>query len=220
MEPYSRDCHRDFIACQPPPPHTSKLAPMYVSPNNGMSWYVLPATGICISQVTISSDSGFVALTEDTTASSLNINGGALLTHATTCLPGWTPAPGGTSASFGANKCYRVFSDAASWTQAQSACAGAVGPEQTGSRGGALRGALVTVQGLEENQWVGRMCRGDLQGRDCWVGMTRSYEVDGNGMEYGGDMEWADVAMAVGESRYRSWALREPSDFERAEVGW
>lgn len=168
--------------------------------------------------MTIPSDSGFVALTKDTTVSTLMMNGGALITHDTTCLPGWTPAPGGTSASFGSNKCYRVYTDAASWTQAQSTCASAVGLEQAGSRGGALRGALVTVQGLEENQWVGKMCRGDLLDRDCWVGLTRSYGVDGNGVDYGGGMEWADVVMAVGEYRYRSWAMREPSDFERAEV--
>lgn len=151
-----------------------------------------------------------MVLTADTTISSLQISGGALVTHDSTCLPGWTPAPGGTSSSFGSKKCYRVFGDASSWGAAQSACASAVSPTQTGlPRSGALRGALVTVQDQDENSWVSRMCRADSLERDCWVGMARSYKYD---------LEWEGLGQIVGESRYRSWAAREPSDFQGDEV--
>lgn len=169
-------------------------------------------------QVTIPADSGFVVLTADTTVSSLQISGGALVTHDSTCLPGWTSAPGGTSSSFGSKKCYRVFDDAASWAEAQSACASAVSPQQTGlPRSGALHGALVTVQDQDENSWVSRMCRGDSLELDCWVGMTRSHRA-GTGVEIGDDLEWAGLGQVMGESRYRSWAVREPSDFQSDEV--
>lgn len=104
-----------------------------------------------------------------------------------------------------------------SWNAAQDTCARAVGPQQAGSRGGALRGGLVTVQGLEENQWVGRMCKGDTLDRDCWVGLTRRYRA-GHGVDSGEDLEWAEVGVAMDKSRYRSWAVREPSEFERDEV--
>lgn len=168
--------------------------------------------------MTIPADSGFVVLATDTTVSSLHISGGALVTHDTTCLPGWTPAPGGTSSSFGGNKCYRVFDDATSWTEAQTACASAVSPQQTGlPRSGALRGTLVTVQDQDENSWVSRVCRGDPLERDCWVGMTRSHR-DDDDVEMGDDLEWAGLGQIVGESRYRSWAVREPSDFQSDEV--
>ena len=159
-----------------------------------------------------------MVLTDDTTASSLQISGGALVTHDSTCLPGWTPAPGGTSSPFGSNKCYRFFDGAASWADAQSACARAVSPQQTGlPRSGALRGALVTVQDQDENGWVSRMCRGDSLERDCWVGMTRSHG-DGDDVETGGDLEWAGLGHVVGESRYRSWAELEPSGFQGDQV--
>lgn len=82
------------------------------------------------SQVTIPVDSGFVALTQDTEVSALSISGGALLTHNSTCLPGWTPAPGGTTSSFGASKCYKVFSQALSWQEAKRACASAVSRQE------------------------------------------------------------------------------------------
>lgn len=168
--------------------------------------------------MTIPADSGFVVLTADTTVSSLQISGGALVTDDSTCLPGWTPAPGGTSSSFGSNKCYRFFDDAASWAEAQSACASAVSPQQTGlPRSGALRGALVTVQDQDENSWVSRMCRGDSLERDCWVGMTRIHR-DGDGVERGDGLEWAGLGQVAGESRYRSWAVREPSDLQGAQV--
>lgn len=58
------------------------------------------------------------------------MSGGALLTHNSTCLPGWTPAPGGTTASFGASKCYKVFSRSFSWREAQRACASAVSRQE------------------------------------------------------------------------------------------
>lgn len=167
--------------------------------------------------MTIPADAGFVALTSDATISTLQMAGGALVTHDSTCQSGWTPAPGGTSAAFGRNKCYRKFEDAESWTSAQQACARAVGSHQAGSRGGALRGALVTVQELDENKWVGRLCRGDSLDRDCWVGLARRY-FGNNAGESGGDFEWAELGVAVGESRYRSWATREPSDFKQDEV--
>lgn len=170
-------------------------------------------------QVTIPTDAGFVVLTDNITIASLEMNGGALLTDGSTCLSGWTPAPGGTSSPFGDNKCYRIFDYASSWTAAQNACASAVSPRLApgSSRGGALRGALVTVQGLEENNWVSRMCRGNSLGRDCWIGMTRGYE-GGSGVETGSDYEWAELGKAVGGSRYRSWARREPSEFAGDEV--
>lgn len=76
----------------------------------------------------------------------------------------------------------------------------------------------MTVQDQEENSWVSRMCRGDSLERDCWVGMARSYRY-GNGVEMGDDLEWAQLGQIVGESRYRSWATREPSDFRSDEVG-
>lgn len=147
------------------------------------------------------------------------MNGGALVTHDSTCLSGWTPAPGGTSASFGNRKCYRVFGNATSWSKAQSTCAAAVGPTNAGFRGGALRGALVSVEGLDENQWVARLCRGDSLDRDCWVGLTRRYK-GGSRLEVGsgGDLEWAEAGMMAGDTRYRSWANREPSGFEGDEV--
>lgn len=168
--------------------------------------------------MTIPTDSGFVVLTADITVSSLEISGGALVTHDSTCLSGWTPAPGGTSSSFGSKKCYRLFDNASSWAAAQSACARSVSRQQTGlPRSGALRGALVTVQDQEENSWVSRMCRADLLERDCWVGMARSYG-DGNDVEMGDDLEWAELGQIVGESRYRSWAVREPSNFRSDEV--
>ncbi|CBJ49166.1 hypothetical protein Esi_0207_0025 [Ectocarpus siliculosus] len=170
-------------------------------------------------EVTIPTDAGFVVLTADTAIDTLRVNGGALVTHDSTCLPGWTPAPGGTSSSFGSKKCYRFFDHASSWAAAQSACASAVSQLQPGpARGGSLRGALVTVQGLEENNWVARMCRGDSLERDCWVGMTRSYRGAGR-IETGDDLEWAELENVAGESRYRSWATREPSDFENDEAG-
>lgn len=160
-----------------------------------------------------------MSLTDDTTISSLQMSGGALVTHDSTCLPGWTPAPGGTSASFGSTKCYRLFDNATSWSNAQSTCASAVGPRNAGSRGGALRGALVSVEGLDENQWVGRLCRGDSLDRDCWVGLTRRYKGgNGVGVGSGGELEWVEVGMMAGDTRYRSWATREPSDFEGDEV--
>ena len=170
-------------------------------------------------------DAGFVSLTGDATIARLEMNGGALVTHDSTCLSGWTPAPGGTSASFGSTKCYRVFGNATTWTKAQSTCASADGPRNAGFRGGALRGALVSVEGLDENQWVARLCRGDSMDRDCWVGLTRRYK-GGNGAEAGsgvglgsgGDLEWAEVGMMLGETRYRSWPMREPSSFEGDEV--
>lgn len=167
-------------------------------------------------QVTIPADAGFVVLASDTTVSALRVSGGALVTHDSSCLPGWTPAPGGTSSPFGAKKCYRVFDGASSWAAARSACAGAVSPGQNG--GGALRGGLVTVQSPAENDWVSRMCRGDSLERDCWVGLTRSYREGKSGVEAGDDLEWAGLGQVVGESRYRSWAIREPSDFESDEV--
>lgn len=164
-------------------------------------------------QVVIPADAGFVSLTEDTVIATLEMNGGALVTHDSTCLSGWSPPPGGTSASFGTRKCYRVFRDPKPWAGAQSACAFAVGARKAGLRGGALRGALVTVQGLEENQWVQRLCRGG----DCWVGMTRNY----NSREAGAgatDLEWADLEVGVGDSRYRSWARWEPATFLSGKV--
>ncbi|CAM9787351.1 unnamed protein product, partial [Hapterophycus canaliculatus] len=170
-------------------------------------------------EVIIPTDAGFVALTDNVTISSLQMSGGALLTDGSTCLSGWTPAPGGTSSSFGSNKCYRIFDYASSWTAAQRACASAVSLHLApgSSRGGALRGALVTIQGLEENNWVARMCRGNSLGRDCWIGMTRGYR-GRSGAEAGNDLEWAELGRAVGESRYRSWATREPSEFESDEA--
>lgn len=164
-------------------------------------------------------DAGFVSLTDDVTIYSLEMNGGAVVTHDSTCLAGWTPAPGGTSASFGSTKCYRMFGGATSWSQAQSMCASAVGPKNAGFRGGALRGALVKVEGLDENQWVARLCRGDSMDRDCWVGLTRRYR-GGNGVGAGssGELEWAGVETMAGDTRYRSWAVREPSSFEGDEV--
>lgn len=167
-------------------------------------------------QVTIPADAGFVVLASDATVSALRVSGGALVTHDSTCLPGWTPAPGGTSSPFGGNKCYRVFDGASSWAAARSACAGAVSPGQNG--GGALRGGLVIVQSRAENAWISRMCRGDSLERDCWVGLTRSFREARNGVEAGDDLEWAELGQAAGESRYRSWAVREPSDFESDEV--
>eukprot|EP00752_Nemacystus_decipiens_P010621 g9459.t1 len=185
---------------------------------DGLNWDtgVAPAS---TDDVTVPVDSGFVALTADITVSSLQIRGGALVTHDTTCLPGWTAAPGGTSSSFGSSKCYRVFDDAAPWAEAQTACASAVSPQHTGiPRSGALRGALVAVQDQDENSWISRMCRGDSLERDCWLGMTRSNRgVDGE--EMGDDLEWAGLWQLVGGSRYRSWAVREPSDFQGDEAG-
>ncbi|CAN0486179.1 unnamed protein product, partial [Ectocarpus sp. 12 AP-2014] len=35
----------------------------------------------------------------------------------------------------------------------------------------------------------------------------------------GDDLEWAELENVAGESRYRSWATREPSDFENDEAG-
>ena len=151
-------------------------------------------------------DAGFVALTENTVISTLKMSGGALVTHDTTCLSGWSPAPGGISSPFGSSKCYRVFRGPKSWAEAQNACATAVGAGEMGTRGGALRGSLVTVQGLEENQWVQRLCKGG----DCWMGMTRDASAT--------DLEWVDLEMTEGDSRYRSWARREPSVFDRDEV--
>ncbi|CAM9742517.1 unnamed protein product, partial [Scytosiphon promiscuus] len=171
-------------------------------------------------EVTIPIDAGFVILTDNVTISSLQMNGGAILTDDSTCLSGWTPAPGGTLSSFGGNKCYRTFDNASSWTAAQNACSRAVSPRLAPepSQGGALRGALVTIQGLEENNWVARMCQGNSIGRDCWIGMTRGYRGLSNA-EAGNDLEWAELGNAVGGSRYRSWATREPSDFEGDEAG-
>lgn len=171
-------------------------------------------------QVTIPADAGFVTLTTDAVISSLRVFGGSLVTHSSTCHSGWTPAPGGLFASFGNYKCYRVFPDAASWTAAQSTCASAVSSKAEGTYGGALRGSLVAVEGSEENQWVERLCRGDSLDRDCWVGLTRSYRTE-NSVGGGGDFEWAELGAAANISRYkyRSWATREPSRFERDEVG-
>lgn len=143
------------------------------------------------------------------------MNGGALVTHDTTCQEGWTPAPGGSLASFGSRKCYRLFTDTVSWTTAQNTCASSLGPQEAGSRGGALRSGLVTVQGLEENRWVGRMCRGDTLDRGCWIGLARRYK---NRADDGDGFMWTDLRLAVGESQYRSWAIREPSDFGQGEV--
>lgn len=167
--------------------------------------------------MTIPTDAGFVVLTDNIAISSLQMNGGAIFTEGSTCLPGWTPAPGGTSSAFGSNKCYRMFDYASSWTAAQSACT-AVSTEGVSGpyRGGSLRGGLVTIQGLEENNWVARMCRGNSQGGDCWIGMTRGYR-GGIGVEAGDDFEWAELGKTVGGSRYRSWATREPSDFKGDE---
>lgn len=47
--------------------------------------------------------------------------------------------------------------------------------------------------------------------------MTRSYRGAGR-IETGDDLEWAELENVAGESRYRSWATREPSDFENDEV--
>lgn len=170
--------------------------------------------------MTIPTDAGFVVLTDDATISSLNMNGGALVTERSTCLPGWTPAPGGTSSSFGSSKCYRLFSNSLSWAAAESTCASAVSPQLApgSSRGGALRGALVTIQGVDENNWAAKMCRGDPLERDCWIGMTRTYRGRSDQVEAGDEHEWAEIGKAVGGSRYRSWATREPSDFKRDEA--
>lgn len=165
-------------------------------------------------QVMIPADAGFVGLTKDTVIATLEMNGGALVTHDSTCMSGWSPPPGGTSASFGTRKCYRVFRETKSWAGAQRACAFAVGARGAGPRGGALRGALVTVQGLEENQWVKRLCRGG----DCWVGMKRIYYSREEGGADATDFEWADLEVAEDDSRYRSWARREPSTFVSGEV--
>lgn len=161
----------------------------------------------------IPADAGFVSLTEDTVITALEMNGGALVTHDSTCITGWSPPPGGTLASFGTRKCYRVFRETKSWAGAQRACAFAVGAREAGPRGGALRGALVTVQGLEENQWVQRLCKGG----DCWVGMARNY----NSREAGAgtpDLEWVDLEVGEDDFRYRSWARREPATFVSGEV--
>lgn len=72
----------------------------------------------------------------------------------------------------------------------------------------------MTVQGLEENQWVGRLCRGDPLNRDCWIGMSRTTNIQGYG-----HMEWDDLEVVVGESRYRSWARNEPNNLQEDEVG-
>lgn len=81
-------------------------------------------------QVTIPADSSYIALTQDTEVSTLSMSGGALVTHDTTCLPGWTSAPGGTATSFGASKCYKLFSEPLLWGEAQSACASAVSRQE------------------------------------------------------------------------------------------
>lgn len=72
----------------------------------------------------------------------------------------------------------------------------------------------MTVQGLEENQWVARMCRGDPLDRDCWIGLSR--EQNAQGFE---EMEWDDLEGAVGDSRYRSWSRDEPNNLQHDGVG-
>lgn len=142
------------------------------------------------------------------------MSGGALETHTTTCLPGWTPAPGGTSGSFGTDKCYRLFKAASSWTEAFRTCASAVGRRQAEYRGGALRGSLVNIQDLEENQWVSRMCKSDPLDRDCWIGLARGYP----GAEGGKSLQWTGLDTGKSDSRYRLWVMRQPSDLNPSEV--
>lgn len=127
-------------------------------------------------------DSGFIVLEHDTHINAVEMRGGALVTHNSTCLPRWTPAPGSVSVS-SAPKCYRIFTEAIPWASAQTACASAVSSTHADYRGGALGATLVAVQDSDEHHWVARLCSGGTTSGDCWVGRQGTTWANAQGVE-------------------------------------
>lgn len=141
----------------------------------------LPFRGIV--EAVISADSGLVVLSQDTVVATLRMEGGALVTHRSTCLPGWTAAPDTVPGVPRIDRCYRLFVDAASWASARDSCARAVASVEAGARGGALRGSLASIGNPDERQWVERLCWGDALGRDCWVSPSTTSGAGGKDLE-------------------------------------
>ncbi|CAM9153453.1 unnamed protein product, partial [Discosporangium mesarthrocarpum] len=121
-------------------------------------------------------DSGLVALSGDVTVATLELSGGAILTHTSSCPEGWAPAPAylpaatafanaaantGYSGYTRRTKCWHLLDSGHTWENANAQCtneasaaAAAVGQgtDGEGHWGGAVSGRLAVVQGLQENQ--------------------------------------------------------------------
>ncbi|CAM9726944.1 unnamed protein product [Choristocarpus tenellus] len=124
-------------------------------------------------------DSGLVVMSTNVTVSTLLMGGGALVTHTSTCPPGWTPAPGELTVNSTLDfamynrrmKCWRVFGASKNWKSANEHCASEAASALFG--GGAFSGRLAVIQSIHENQWASRLCRADLANRDCWIGIVQ-----------------------------------------------
>lgn len=156
------------------------------------------------------SNSGVIFITTDTSVNSLQMNGGLLLAHSTSCPDGWSPDPTGL---FGA-KCYRLFENATSYTAAEETC--------TESGYGSLDAHLVEVSGREELSVVKRICRGGpaLDGayalaappspaRDggCWIGLRKDRSTQ--------QFQWIQPLATT--SGFRDWHRGEPNNHTVSE---
>ena len=119
---------------------------------------------------TFSAQAGVVALSTDIVLARLNMFGGTLLAHSSSCPPGWTVS---TLSSPG-YKCYKMFENATDYFSASAAC--------RASGLGSLDSRLVIVDSAEELQIVRGLCRGNASSlpfqRGCWLGL---YDGLGNG---------------------------------------